>query len=154
MAWRGSRANRHPDKVAVCRRCHWWGSNSIQPALGKIRPWTQAWVEAAAGIAMARDRLGWPDIPTRKRAAMPSRRKRLDHEQRVVAAGAGSGLQRIERMLGALLMALAVDEHLADAVGHIAQNIEGRGRPFRIEKIPGPCGKGSPFGSLYCGVMT
>ncbi len=44
-------------------------------------------------------------------------------------------------MLGALLMALAVDEHLADAVGHIAQNIEGRGRPFRIEKIPGPRGK-------------
>ena len=44
-------------------------------------------------------------------------------------------------MPGALLMPLAVSENPADAVGHAAENIEGRGRPFRIEKIPGPCGK-------------
>src|SRR5450759_1967325 len=64
--------------------------------------------------------------------------RRLDHEQRIVAAGAGPGLQGVERMLGALLVPLAVAEGLADAVSHVAQDMEGRGRPFRIEKIPRP----------------
>src|SRR5882757_4518945 len=41
-------------------------------------------------------------------------------------------------MLGALLMPLAVAEFPADAMGHAAENIEGRGRPFGIEKIPRP----------------
>ena len=65
--------------------------------------------------------------------------QRLDHEQRVVAAGAGPGLQRVERMLGAVLVPLAVGEGLADAVGHAAENVEGRGRAFGVEKIPRPC---------------
>src|SRR6202790_1777373 len=38
--------------------------------------------------------------------------QRLDHEQRVVAAGTGFGLQRIERVLGALLMPLPIGENL------------------------------------------
>ena len=65
--------------------------------------------------------------------------QRLDHEQRIVAAAAGSGLQRIERMLGALLVALAVGEGLADAVRHAAQDVEGRCRPLGVEKFPRPC---------------
>src|SRR6266481_2414020 len=59
----------------------------------------------------------------------------LDHEQRIVAAGAGSGLQRIERMLCALLVALAVNEGIADAMGHAAENFERRGRRVRIEEL-------------------
>ena len=64
--------------------------------------------------------------------------QRLDHEQRIVAAGAGSGLQRVERMLGAVLVALAIGEGLADAMGHAAEDVEGRRRPFGVEKLPRP----------------
>src|SRR5665647_1364394 len=64
--------------------------------------------------------------------------QRLDHEQRIVAAGAGFGLQRVEWMLGALLVPLAVGEGLADAMGHFAEDLEGRGRAFRVEEIARP----------------
>ena len=64
--------------------------------------------------------------------------QRLDHEQRIVAAGAGAGLQRIERMLGALLVPLAVGEGLADAMRHAAQDVEGRRRPLGVEKFSRP----------------
>jgi len=47
-------------------------------------------------------------------------------------------LQRIERMLGALLVALAVNEGLADAMGHAAENFKRRGRRFRIEELARP----------------
>src|ERR1700733_11443258 len=59
--------------------------------------------------------------------------QRLDHQQRIIAAGARTGLQRIERMLGAVLMALAVGKGIADSVGHLAENLEGRGWRFRVE---------------------
>jgi len=59
-------------------------------------------------------------------------------KQRIVAAGARSRLQRIERMLGALLVPLAIGEGLADAVGHAAQDIEGRRRPVGVEKPARP----------------
>src|SRR5450432_3860879 len=63
--------------------------------------------------------------------------QRLDHERRIVAAGAGPGLQGVERMLGAVLMPLAVGERLADAIGHVAENIESRGRPFLVDMTYG-----------------
>jgi hypothetical protein len=64
--------------------------------------------------------------------------QRLDHEQRIIAATAGAGLQRIERMLGALLVALAVCEGLADAMRHAAQDVERRCRPLGVEKFSRP----------------
>ena len=64
--------------------------------------------------------------------------QRLDHEQRIIAAAAGAGLQRVERMLGALLVALAVRERLADAMRHAAQDVERRRRPLGVEKFSRP----------------
>src|SRR6267143_4338993 len=72
---------------------------------------------AAADIAM-RAIAGSGDVSRHEARGDAEPPQRLDHEQRVVAAGAGSGLQRIERMLGALLVPLAVAEGLADAEGH------------------------------------
>src|SRR5215212_6754202 len=93
---------------------------------------------AAADIAM-RAVAGNEDITGDETRGDAEPAQRLDHEQRIVAAGAGSGLQRIERMLGALLMTLAIGEGLADAMRHAAQDIEGRGRALSVEKFSGPC---------------
>ena len=41
-------------------------------------------------------------------------------------------------MLGALLVALAIRKALADAVGHFAEDLEGRRRAFSVEKIARP----------------
>ena len=79
--------------------------------------------------------------------------QRLDHEQRIVAAGAGAGLQRVERVLRALLVALAIGEGLADAMRHAAQDVEGRRRPLGVEKFPAQADS-SPWGSPYCGVTN
>jgi hypothetical protein len=38
-------------------------------------------------------------------------------------------------MLRPLLVALAIIERLADAMGHAAQDIEGEGRPLGVEKF-------------------
>src|ERR1700722_12672400 len=41
-------------------------------------------------------------------------------------------------MLGAVLMALAIGEGFADAMGHAAENIEGRRRALLVEEIQRP----------------
>src|SRR3954452_14157004 len=64
--------------------------------------------------------------------------QRLDHEQRVVAAGPATGLQGVERMLRAQLVTLAVLEPLADAVGHAAEDLEGRRWRVLVEKAARP----------------
>src|SRR5467141_3056686 len=99
----------------------------LNPGVGRTAP----------DIAMRT--IAWNEQIARHEArgdAEPS--QRLDHEQRVVTAGSGPGLQRIQRMLGAVLMPLAVGEGLADTVGHAAENIKSRRRSFRIEKIQRP----------------
>src|SRR5260370_38729637 len=62
---------------------------------------------AAADIAM-RAIAGNGDVSRHEARGDAEPPQRLDHEQRVVAAGAGSRLPRIERLLGARLMPLAV----------------------------------------------
>src|SRR5882762_4236805 len=57
---------------------------------------------------------------------------------RPAPAGAGAGLQGVERMLRALLMALAIRERVADAMGHAAQDLERRGRRLVVEKSARP----------------
>src|SRR5206468_7880779 len=64
--------------------------------------------------------------------------QRLDHQKRVVATGAGAGLQGVERMLRALLMPLAIGERVADAMGYTAQDLEGRRRRVGVEKSARP----------------
>src|SRR6185437_4603407 len=83
---------------------------------------------AVAGIEIAGDE-------ARGDAEAP---QRLDHQERIVAAGAGSRLQRVERMLRAALMALAIGEEIADAMGHAAQDLERRRRRLRVEEAARP----------------
>ena len=113
------------------------GSNSIQPALGQI-DLNPGVGRAAADIAVGAV-AGDEQIARHKARGDAEPPQRLDHEQRVVAAGAGSDLQRVERMLGAVLVPLAIGERVADAVGHAAQDVEGRGRTLVVEKIQRPC---------------
>ena len=132
-----ARIARHRDADEVAGADDAVGGIELDPAGARQIDLHPGVGRAAADIAMgavARDE----DVSRHETRGDAEPPQRLDHEQRVVAAGAGFGLQRVERMLGAVLMPLAVGEGLADAVGHAAENIEGRGRPFRVEEIPRP----------------
>ena len=107
MAWRGSRAtatrmrSRLPTMPLVGIEFDPAGARQVDlhPGVGR----------AAADIAMVA--LAVHEQISRHEArgdAEPA--QRLDHEQRIVAAGAGSGLQRVERMLRAVLVPLAIAE--------------------------------------------
>ena len=127
--------HRHTDEVAGADDAV--GRIELDPARARQIDLHPGMRRAAADIAM-RAVAGNEEIAgdeTRGDAEPP---QRLDHEQRIVAAGAGPGLQRIERMLGALLVALAIGEGFADAMGHAAENVEGRRRPVGVEEIPAP----------------
>src|SRR6202012_3193756 len=64
--------------------------------------------------------------------------QRFDHKKRIVAAASRARLQCIERMLGALLVPPPIGEALTDAMGHAAQDIEGRRWPLGVEELPRP----------------
>src|SRR5262245_23729958 len=102
-----ARIPRYRDADQIARARDTVGRIEFDPACGRQVDLHPGMRRAAA--EMARGIAGEEITGDEARGdAEPS--QRLDHQERVVAAGARSGLQRVERMLRALLMPFAINE--------------------------------------------
>src|SRR5580693_5451716 len=116
-----ARIARDRDTNEVARPDNAVGGIELDPARARQIDLNPGMRRTAAEITSVRGHEQITRHETRGDAEPP---QRLDHQQRIIAAGARAGLQRIERMLGAVLVALAVGKGVADAMGHLAEYVE------------------------------
>src|SRR5262249_39215958 len=118
-----TRIARHRDADQVAAADDAVGRIELDPARARqvdLHPGVSRSAPAMSREAIVRRAQVTRDKP-RSNAEPP---QRLDHQERVVTTGAGARLQRVERMLRALLMTLAIGEVLTDAMSHRREDVE------------------------------
>src|SRR3954470_9660746 len=138
----------HSDPHEVARAEYAVGRVELDPARARQIHLYPGVGRAAARIAV-RTIAGHEQISGHETRGDSEPPERLNHEQRVVPARARSGLQGIERMLGAMLVPLAIRERLPDTERHAAEDLEGRRLSFLVQEIAHA--ESWPSGSPYCG---